>query len=64
MRLVPVPPTALRDVTGDDLFWRGLAERKWGARALELRPPGAEGGASWKAYATKRMNLRTIRCAL
>ena len=52
---------ALHELTSEDVFWRGLAERKWGPSVLELRPAGEEGGASWKAYAIKRMNLRTIR---
>ncbi|KAI8474540.1 MAG: hypothetical protein J3K34DRAFT_518071 [Monoraphidium minutum] len=52
---------ALRDATRDDLFWRGLAERKWGPCVLELRAGGAAAGGSWMAYCVKRMNMRTIR---
>lgn len=94
-----LPPPALRDVTGDDLFWRELAIHKWGPRVDELRAqalaaagaetaagaagpsssagaaPAAAGAASagggnisggggarpsWKDYAIKRMNLRSI----
>jgi hypothetical protein len=42
----PRDPAALRALTGDDVFWRDLALRKWGHRVDELRAAALAAGPS------------------